>query len=105
MLREGDFPAWVAAFMLLILFRMRRSDDVSPFPRYLFFPLWSSGFHFFWSVMVDMHLVGRIVSGNVRDLFLDRPMYAIFVSALARKGSVFGGSCSFSLLWLDVLHL
>lgn len=54
--------------------------------------------------MVDIHLVGRIMSGKVRELFLDRPMYAIFVSALARKGSVFGGFVPF-LLWFYFLHL
>ena len=44
------------------------------------------------------------MSGKVRELFLDRPMYAIFVSALARKGSVFGGFVPF-LLWFCFLHL
>ncbi|KAB8260420.1 hypothetical protein BDV32DRAFT_47013 [Aspergillus pseudonomiae] len=59
---------------------------------------------FSWLVMVDIHLVGRIVSGKVRELFLDRPMYAIFIPALARKGTVFGGFVPF-LLWFYFVHL
>ena len=83
--------------------RMRRSEDrltLSSVPLFTF----GHRVSFSWLVMVDIHLVGRIVSGKVHKHFLDRPMYAIFVPALARKGSVFGGFVPL-LLWFYFLHL